>query len=237
MSSMFCSLEEAFSGPEAPVKEKDKKKRRHAMEQTSAVAAAAAASTTTGSPSLLAPPQPNIPPPMGAPPAAITPAGGRLQATDNDAGFPLPGESADGEEWTKAFTLEPSMHAASTLAPPPWSVQGAPTLWREAAAAFPATAVHPPSQIQAAPMNMDFTQRLDRLTKQLDALTGGSNSMNGTAELFLFVAVGLILLLAIDTLLRFAVHLVGGTAAAMEKVTGKSKVMMGGRRFMRRMFR
>ena len=193
------------------------------MEQTSAVAAAAAASTTTGSPSLLAPQQPNIPPPMGAPPAAITPAGGRLQATDNDAGFPLTGESADGEAWTKAFTLEPSMHAASTLAPPPWSVQGAPTLWREAAAfpAFPATAVHPPSQIQAAPMNMDFTQRLDRLTKQLDALTGGSNSMNGTAELFLFVAVGLILLLAIDTLMRFAVHLVGGTAA-MEKVTGIS---------------
>ena len=231
MSSMFCSLEEAFSGPEAPVKEKDKKKRRHAMEQTSA---AASASTTTGSPS--PPSQPNIPPPMGAPPAAITPAGGRLQATDNDAGFPLPGESADGEAWTKAFTLEPSMHAASTLAPPPWSVQGAPTLWREAAAAFPAfpaTAVHPPSQIQAAPMNMDFTQRLDRLTKQLDALTGGSNSMNGTAELFLFVAVGLILLLAIDTLLRFAVHLVGGAATG----TGKSKVMMGGRRFLRRMFR
>ena len=59
---------------------------------------------------------------------------------------------------------------------------------------------------------MDFTQRLDKLTKQLDSLTGvGNVTMQGTAELFLFVAIGLLLLLAIDTLLRFAVHMVSAT--------------------------
>jgi len=140
---------------------------------------------------------------QSAPP---TSSGNRLQATnDVDAGFPLPGESADGEAWTRAFTLEPSQAAALTLQAPQWQaagvVSGSPTLWREAA---PTKAESGESKSQ-----MDFVQRLDRLTKQLDSLTGVSGStMQGTAELFLFVAIGLLLLLAIDTLLRFAVHMV-----------------------------
>jgi hypothetical protein len=50
---------------------------------------------------------------------------------------------------------------------------------------------------------------LDVLTRQLENLTAPTQ-IQGTAELFLFVAIGLLLLLAIDTLLRFAVA--AGTA-------------------------
>jgi hypothetical protein len=49
----------------------------------------------------------------------------------------------------------------------------------------------------------DVHQRLDALTRQLDSLTSAS-PMQSTAELFLFIAIGLLFLLAIDTLLRCA---------------------------------
>jgi hypothetical protein len=68
-----------------------------------------------------------------------------------------------------------------------------PTLWREAAA------------VSAAPVpSSDIERRLDLLTKQIEALST-TNPMQSTAELFLFIAIGLLFLLGIDTLLRFSV--------------------------------
>lgn len=123
--------------------------------------------------------------------------------------FPLPGETADTEEWAKAFTLEPSSNPGIPV--PRFdgsiSVAGKPTLWRQ----IPVPAVAPGELAPAgqagalamAPAPSEITQRLDALTRQLDTLTTPT-AAQGTAELFLFIAIGLLLLLAIDTLLRFA---------------------------------
>lgn len=73
------------------------------------------------------------------------------------------------------------------------SVAGKSTLWRKVPVAAPAAAG-------------DIHQRLDALTRQLESLTGAhtANPMNSTAELFLFIALGLLFILAMDTLLRCA---------------------------------
>jgi hypothetical protein len=114
--------------------------------------------------------------------------------------FPLPGETAAAEEWQKAFMLEPSQGPVSVPAPlfrPDGSVpvDGKATLWRSQPAVQP---VQPP--VIGAPM--DIHRRLDQLSRQLESLTIPTPLQN-TAELFLFVAIGLLLLLALDTLLRF----------------------------------
>lgn len=124
--------------------------------------------------------------------------------------FPLPGETASTEEWTKAFTLEPS---ANPGIPVPRfdgsvSVAGKPTLWRQVpvprVTAGELAPIVGQSTVPMAPAPSEISQRLDTLTRQLDALAAPA-PMQSTAELFLFVAIGLLLLLAIDTLLRFAV--------------------------------
>jgi len=127
----------------------------------------------------------DIPEPM----TAIIHPVSKPEATASDTFFPLPGETAESEEWQKAFTLE-----GSNLPRPDGSVPvaGKPTLWRSAA-----------SPVIKEPISSDIHQRLDTLSRQLEALTTGS-PMQSTAELFLFVAIGLIFLLAIDTLLRCA---------------------------------
>ncbi len=134
-------------------------------------------------------------------------SGARLEADGSQEFFPLPGETAAPEEWAKAFMLEPSQ--AAVVAPPtrfrgpsaireavtaPVPVNGLPTLWRDAAAVV-------------APVTSDISVRLDTLTKQLESLTAPT-PMQSTAELFLFVAVGLLILLAIDSILRFATAMV-----------------------------
>jgi hypothetical protein len=65
----------------------------------------------------------------------------------------------------------------------------------------------------AAPIPSDIQQRLDTLTKQLESLTSVT-PMQSTAELFLFIAIGLLFLLAMDTLLRCA------TSVAISKNSG-----------------
>jgi hypothetical protein len=107
--------------------------------------------------------------------------------------FPLPGETAAPEEWQKAFTLEGSDMPRPDGAV---SVAGKSTLWRNVP--VPAVPAH-----TAAPIASEVGHRLDMLTRQLESLTAPT-PMQSTAELFLFVAIGLLLLLAIDTLLRFA---------------------------------
>lgn len=109
--------------------------------------------------------------------------------------FPVPGES-----WEGAFMLNSDF--TKTIQRPDSSVPvaGRPTLWRESVIASA-----PASQSVQVPSNVwaDVNQRLDKLTQQLDKLTLPTQNQS-TAELFLFVAIGLIILLAIDTLLRFA---------------------------------
>jgi len=135
--------------------------------------------------------------------------------------FPLPGESAGSDEWAKAFTLEPSAGPgvpAPQFTNPSVQVAGKSTLWRQIPEAMP----NPPHT-----EGMDIAHRLDKLTRQLDALTGSGTPMQSTAELFLFVAIGLLLLLAIDTLLRFA----SSMAATTVKSSSRSIRIRGGHRF------
>ncbi len=120
--------------------------------------------------------------------------------------FPIPGETAEPEEWQKAFVLQPSQipqvlqqqqiqRRSPTLTNGAIPVDGKPTLWRQ----IPEPAVQP----VIAPVPSEINKRLDALTRQLESLTTPT-PLQSTAELFLFVAIGLLILLAIDSLLRFA---------------------------------
>lgn len=116
---------------------------------------------------------------------------GKMDAIDSDTYFPLPGETARSDEWASAFTLDAPRIDGSV------PVEGKPTLWRDAAVAAP------PIKAASQSGQSNLEQRLDALTRQLEALST-ANPMQSTAELFLFIAIGLLFLLAIDTLLRFA---------------------------------
>ncbi len=200
--SQFCSLEEAFAAVPVPGK-KTKKERKD-----QSAAALAEGFVPNQLSTSVDPDRPAARP--GPTPSAMQGAAGsgaRLEADNSSQGFfPLPGETAAPEEWAKAFMLEPSQ--AAVVAPPtrfrgpnaireaiPAPVNGLPTLWRDAAAA------------SVAPVTSDVSARLDTLTKQLESLTTPT-PMQSTAELFLFVAVGLLILLAIDSILRFATSMV-----------------------------
>jgi hypothetical protein len=116
--------------------------------------------------------------------------------------FPLPGETAEPEEWAKAFMLEPSNGPMVPRPDGAIAVAGKPTLWRNIPEPVPAAAGAGPIS-QLAPVPSEINQRLDMLTRQLESLTTPT-PLQSTAELFLFVAIGLLVLLFIDTLLRFA---------------------------------
>jgi hypothetical protein len=160
-------------------------------------------------------------PAVAAGSVVVTPGGVKL-----DDLFPMPGETGDADEWEKAFTLPGSRM------PPPApsggvSVDGKSTLWRQ----IPVPSVAPPAPLPAAVggggLEMaalapaEVSARLDALTRQLESLTTPA-PLQSTAELFLFVAIGLLVLLAIDTLLRFAVRMASGVVRASHS---------GGRRF------
>jgi hypothetical protein len=78
------------------------------------------------------------------------------------------------------------------------AVNGQSTLWRQIPEPVPAN-----QPVVAAPVPSEINKRLDALTRQLESLTTPT-PLQSTAELFLFVAIGLLILLAIDSLLRFA---------------------------------
>jgi len=118
--------------------------------------------------------------------------------------FPASGNPG-GDSWETAFKVENDY--AKTVQRPVFDVDGKNTLWRKIDNSAVAPVV-PAHSMDAPTYNpslwKDINQRLDTLTKQLENLTVASPGPQSTAELFLFVAIGLILLLAIDTLLRFA---------------------------------
>jgi hypothetical protein len=133
--------------------------------------------------------------------------------------FPVPGES-----WDSAFMLNSDF--TKTIQRPDSSVPvaGRPTLWRESVASAPAS-----QSVQSSAWN-DVNNRLDKLTKQLEKLTMPTQNQS-TAELFLFVAIGLIILLAIDTLLRFAASIRGPYESPIGIHTGGWRPRMGKVRF------
>jgi len=191
--SAYCSLEEAFTGPVV-----SKKKKRGGKEHF----VPAPLSGTPDAPQEAEEAEQETPPPMSGPPGAAA-TNGAIPLNDF---FPLPGVTAQPEEWAKAFTLMPSQLPASLLRPDgSIPVAGKSTLWRniQVPAAASSTLTAAPIQNGATLISSDIQQRLDALTKQLDSLTTVT-PMQSTAELFLFVAIGLMFLLAIDTLLRFA---------------------------------
>ena len=199
MSSVFASLDEAFNGPANPGKHK---KKRAGKDVPGALG---------GSPDPDRPAEIPTVDPM-SPPLESVGSGHPEAAIAQSNFFPLPGETAEPEEWSKAFMLEPSkipQFRADGSAP----VNGKSTLWRK-------VPVPPPTE--AKPADSDVYKRLDALTKQLEALTH-VKPMQSTAELFLFVAIGLLFLLAIDTLLRFATTIAVGR-----------RLMSGGRRLLNR---
>lgn len=212
--SQFCSLDEAFAA-QVPMPGKKKKRTRDVTEGF-------VPSQLAGAPDPDRPAGP-MPPANDVLQAPSGGDAGRLEGGAGDGAaalhdlFPLPGETAEPEEWQKAFLLESSQ--AATIAPPQFrrdgsvSVAGRPTLWRSVpvppAAPAPVTGDMTPVGRTLAGIPSDIASRLDQLTRQLESLTAPT-PLQSTAELFLFVAIGLLMLLAIDTLLRFATAMAAG---------------------------
>lgn len=153
---------------------------------------------------------------------------GRLDAHQPPRGggelFPFPGETSEPEEWARAFTLEGSGFPAATGGAV--SVDGQPTLWRQ----VPRPAGSQPIELSRDSV-AEIHRRLDKLTKQLEEMgspvassiaSWTPSGVSSNADLFLFVAIGLLFLLAIDTLLRFATaRTVGGSVKAMSGGGGR----------------
>jgi len=220
MSSPFCSLEDAFNGP---IMGPAKKKKRSKDEVPAAHASAPNTSDPDRQITQLPPPEPLQGPEE---PRTMT----RLdQGANLQEFFPLPGETAANEEWAKAFSLEPS--SGPGVPAPQFSVAGKSTLWRQipvpAPSPAPASSASERSHSTYSAIPTDVHQRLEILTKQLESLTSPSPAQS-TAELFLFVAIGLLLLLAIDTLLRFATAVATGAKKALR---GGARLRVRGRRF------
>jgi hypothetical protein len=196
----YCSLDEAFLGP-ANTMASGKKHKKYRIKE------------------------PNVPTQLPDVPSfdkkpdtsevlTSSPATGqRLQGVQPmEEFFPLPGDTGT-DSWENAFVLEPDF-AKINKNPIQTSVEGKSTLWRE-------IPVPPPVKEELAPVPNEVSSRLDTLTRQLDSLTLPS-PMQTTAELFLFVAIGLLLLLALDTLLRFAT-----TFATRQRGGGRSYRVRG----------
>lgn len=233
--SAFCSLEEAFATVGAPPGKSSSKKHRTKSGREGFAVPTVAPSTPSVDPDRQAQIQPAgedvLGPPGsegggGAPAVAagsvvVSPGGVKL-----DDMFPLPGETGDADEWEKAFTLPGSRMPPPAAPSGGVSVDGKSTLWRQ----IPVPAVAPLPAVVGGGLDMaalapaDVSARLDSLTRQLESLTTPA-PLQSTAELFLFVAIGLLVLLAIDTLLRFAVRMASGVT----RMTGGGRRFGGGR--------
>ena len=204
MSSAFCSLDEAFTGPVMPPGIKKKKLRAKGIEgfQNQITPTALSGSPDPDRQAARPPPAPEAMTGAGGPPIK--------EAIDLQEFFPLPGETGDNESWEKAFTLSPDW-TKTTLSPRTDGsipVDGAPTLWRQIPEPILPT-------VAPAPLGTTLEHRLEQLTRQLETLSAPT-PMQRTAELFLFVAIGLLILLAIDTLLRYAVAAAQGFSGPLK---------------------
>lgn len=171
-------------------------------------------------------------PPMasqGGSGANLPPANGPITE-----GFALPGDTASSDEWEKAFTLAPSSTALAGFSGGfLGSVDGAPSSWRKIPSPVPSTSslvtsnnlLPPISPSSLSNIPYDIQRRIDLLAQQLEGITG-STPMQNTAEIFLFIAIGLLFILAVDTLLRFTTQI-----ALRSFSLKKMKWSGGGRRF------
>ena len=204
----FCALEEAFLGPANPAPPGLKKKHRRVKggggsSSIEGFVPAQLSGTPDPDRPALAAPQPQQELLTGPPtaPAATT------DAVQLDDLFPMPGDTGDTDVWERAFTLDGSKLPGPVPTPRrdgSVPVDGQSTLWRQ----IPVP-VSGPAAETLAPIPNDINRRLDALTRQLESLTAPA-PIATTAELFLFIAIGLLVLLAIDTILRFAVAMATG---------------------------
>jgi hypothetical protein len=150
---------------------------------------------------------------------------GRLDSLSSSPSdfFPMQGNNAEPEAWQKAFLLG---DMSSSVQKPSFQVDQKPTLWRSitkpVTSAISSTSTAFVDTLAPITGPDEIGRRLDSLSKQLDSLTFVT-PMQNTAELFLFVAIGLLLLLAIDTLLRYATATASATASS-----SPLQVMSGG---------
>ena len=249
----YCAIEEAFAPlvPGGTSSKKQKKMRSVIVPSAPAGSDAETIMTSMVEPTAKAPVDPDRPTERPQPTNDILASpgqGSRLEAAGSSDFFPMQSDSGEPEGWQKAFLLNDIQ-----VPKPTFSVQGAPTLWRSiqkpvgaagdsfsSAASSSSSSVivsplgHGPSEL--APIPDEISRRLDSLTRQLDSLVTPT-PMQGTAELFLFVAIGLLLLLAIDTLLRYATASATATATAtasgLRSSTGLQVLAGGGRRLAR----
>lgn len=219
MNSVFAPLEEAFQGEVVMQPGEKKKKRSKDRQFETFVPTPLQSSPDPDRPAAIA----AIPPPLKGPVQAQV-VKLESQGATHDL-FPLPGNTAEPEEWQRAFMLEGGGVVAPQV-PPRYvrpngavAVDGHSTLWRQIPSPSVAETV--------ATMPADVTARLDQLTRQLESLTTGT-PMQSTAELFLFVAIGLLLLLAVDTLLRFSASLARRKQMGGGLTMGRPAVRYGG---------
>jgi hypothetical protein len=197
---MYCSIDDAFNGPMLPpgaTTMKKKKKTKESMVGTQ----------VPGEPDRFAekPPPSNdvLESPQAAPHLLSKP----LAHSTDDSYFPLPGDTATPEAWQKAFMLEPDWTKLQNVQDPAYlpdgtiKVDGQSTLWKQIPSYTPTS--HPKTVEDPFKRYPDIQKRLDEITQQMEALSIPSH-LQSTAELFLFVAIGLVLLLAIDILLKYA---------------------------------
>ena len=248
----YCAIEEAFAPlvPGGATSKKQKKMRSVIVPSAPAGSDAEVVATSMSEPTPKAPVDPDRPAERPEPSNDVLTSRGqgqgqssRLEAAGSSDFFPMQSDN-EPEAWQKAFLLNDIQ-----VPKPTFSVQGKPTLWRSipkpvaaatgdsfssaASSTFSSVIVNPlghgPSEL--APIPDEISRRLDSLTRQLDSLVTPT-PMQGTAELFLFVAIGLLLLLAIDTLLRYAT----ATATSLRSFSGSGSgstglhVLAGGRR-------
>jgi hypothetical protein len=194
----FAMLTPDFEAQTAKMKAKERKKRQ----VPSALVSTPASAQQTEPSAVSSIQEPEI--------APVTTAHLPAAATALNEAFSLPGETASPDEWTKAFTLAPSSIAFSGFSGFS-GVDGKSTSWRKQPVPIQSSS----SSLQAVPiasnslsnLPLDIQRRFDQLAQQLEGLTS-STPMQNTAELFLFIAIGLLFILAIDSLLRFATSMV-----------------------------
>lgn len=221
----FCSLEEAFKDPRDQSQETSKSKKNKRSKE------------------IRVPPQPQSqqqhhesfePEILSGPPISNT---NPIESSSVDDLFPLPGDTGDSEEWKQAFTLGVQQPPLFPNANPNGSipVDGKSTQWRyistpplQPQPQYLITQNPIPKSQEQSGYGSDISKRLDQLTSQLESLSVPT-AMQGTAELFLFVAIGLLLLLAIDMILRFALSVITAQIEIGKGMTMKMKTKGYGR--------